>query len=66
MMELREFHAIRHDRRRPLASSVLSRRLPHHPHSVSAGAFAAIVTSPPYNLGIRYRSYEDTLPATGI
>jgi site-specific DNA-methyltransferase (adenine-specific) len=27
------------------------------PHAVSA-----IVTSPPYNLGIRYRSYEDTLP----
>lgn len=26
-------------------------------HSVSA-----IVTSPPYNLGIRYRSYDDTLP----
>lgn len=23
---------------------------------------AAIVTSPPYNLGIRYRSYDDTLP----
>lgn len=23
---------------------------------------SAIVTSPPYNLGIRYRSYEDTLP----
>ena len=27
------------------------------PHSVSA-----IVTSPPYNLGIRYRSYDDSLP----
>jgi site-specific DNA-methyltransferase (adenine-specific) len=27
------------------------------PESVSA-----IVTSPPYNLGVRYRSYEDTLP----
>ena len=23
----------------------------------------AIVTSPPYNLGVRYRSYDDTLPA---
>ena len=23
---------------------------------------SAIVTSPPYNLGIRYRSYDDTLP----
>jgi site-specific DNA-methyltransferase (adenine-specific) len=27
------------------------------PHSVSA-----IVTSPPYNLGVRYRSYDDSLP----
>ena len=27
------------------------------PHSVNA-----IVTSPPYNLGIRYRTYDDTLP----
>jgi site-specific DNA-methyltransferase (adenine-specific) len=27
------------------------------PHSVSA-----IVTSPPYNLGVRYRSYHDSLP----
>lgn len=26
---------------------------------------SAIVTSPPYNLGIRYRSYEDTLPREG-
>ena len=26
------------------------------------GAVSAIVTSPPYNLGIRYRSYEDTIP----
>ena len=26
------------------------------------GSVSAIVTSPPYNLGIRYRSYEDTLP----
>ena len=27
-----------------------------------AGTVDAIVTSPPYNLGIRYRSYDDTLP----
>ena len=27
-----------------------------------AEAIDAIVTSPPYNLGIRYRSYEDSLP----
>ncbi len=27
-----------------------------------AGSIDAIVTSPPYNLGIRYRSYADTLP----
>ena len=27
-----------------------------------AGSVSAIVTSPPYNLGIRYRSYEDTMP----
>jgi site-specific DNA-methyltransferase (adenine-specific) len=26
------------------------------------GSVDAMVTSPPYNLGIRYRSYEDTLP----
>jgi site-specific DNA-methyltransferase (adenine-specific) len=26
------------------------------------GSVSAIVTSPPYNLGIRYRSYQDTLP----
>ena len=26
------------------------------------GAVDAMVTSPPYNLGIRYRTYEDTLP----
>ena len=26
------------------------------------GSVDAIVTSPPYNLGIQYRSYEDTLP----
>ena len=27
-----------------------------------AGGVDAVVTSPPYNLGIKYRSYEDTLP----
>jgi site-specific DNA-methyltransferase (adenine-specific) len=27
-----------------------------------AGTVDALVTSPPYNLGIRYRSYQDTLP----
>jgi site-specific DNA-methyltransferase (adenine-specific) len=26
------------------------------------GSISAIVTSPPYNLGIRYRTYEDTMP----
>ena len=26
------------------------------------GSVSAIVTSPPYNLGVRYRSYDDTLP----
>jgi len=26
------------------------------------GSIDAVVTSPPYNLGIKYRSYEDTLP----
>ena len=26
------------------------------------GSIDAIVTSPPYNLGIRYRSYDDTMP----
>ena len=26
------------------------------------GSISAIVTSPPYNLGIRYRTYDDTLP----
>jgi site-specific DNA-methyltransferase (adenine-specific) len=26
------------------------------------GTVSAIVTSPPYNLGIRYRTYDDTLP----
>jgi site-specific DNA-methyltransferase (adenine-specific) len=29
---------------------------------LAAGSISAIVTSPPYNLGIRYRTYEDTLP----
>ena len=29
---------------------------------LDAGSVHAIVTSPPYNLGIRYRSYDDTLP----
>jgi site-specific DNA-methyltransferase (adenine-specific) len=29
---------------------------------LEAGSVSAIVTSPPYNLGIRYRSYEDSLP----
>lgn len=27
-----------------------------------AGSVDAIVTSPPYNLGIKYRSYDDTMP----
>ena len=30
--------------------------------SLPSGSVSAIVTSPPYNLGIRYRSYADTLP----
>ena len=30
--------------------------------SFTPGGVSAIVTSPPYNLGIRYRSYADTLP----
>ena len=30
--------------------------------SVGAGSIDAIVTSPPYNLGIRYRTYDDTIP----
>ena len=29
---------------------------------LAPGSVSAIVTSPPYNLGIRYRTYEDTLP----
>ena len=30
--------------------------------SLAPGAISVIVTSPPYNLGVRYRSYNDTLP----
>jgi site-specific DNA-methyltransferase (adenine-specific) len=30
--------------------------------ALAPGSVSAIVTSPPYNLGIRYRSYEDTMP----
>ena len=30
--------------------------------SLEAGSVSAIVTSPPYNLGVRYRSYIDSLP----
>ena len=29
---------------------------------VAPGAISVIVTSPPYNLGVRYRSYDDSLP----
>ena len=29
---------------------------------VAPGAISVIVTSPPYNLGVDYRSYDDTLP----
>jgi site-specific DNA-methyltransferase (adenine-specific) len=29
---------------------------------LAPGSISAIVTSPPYNLGIRYRTYDDTLP----
>lgn len=32
--------------------------LPRLPH----GCLDAIVTSPPYNLGVRYRTYDDTIP----
>jgi site-specific DNA-methyltransferase (adenine-specific) len=31
---------------------------------LAPGSIDAIVTSPPYNLGIRYRSYDDTMPRT--
>jgi len=30
--------------------------------AVEPGAVSAIVTSPPYNLGVRYRTYKDSLP----
>jgi site-specific DNA-methyltransferase (adenine-specific) len=30
--------------------------------ALPAGSVSAIVTSPPYNLGIRYRTYDDSLP----
>jgi site-specific DNA-methyltransferase (adenine-specific) len=30
--------------------------------ALDPGCVSVIVTSPPYNLGIRYRSYDDTLP----
>jgi len=30
--------------------------------ALAPGSASAIVTSPPYNLGVRYRSYQDTLP----
>jgi site-specific DNA-methyltransferase (adenine-specific) len=30
--------------------------------SFGPGSISAVVTSPPYNLGIRYRTYDDTLP----
>ena len=30
--------------------------------SLTPGSISVIVTSPPYNLGIRYRSYDDRLP----
>jgi site-specific DNA-methyltransferase (adenine-specific) len=30
--------------------------------ALPAGAISVIVTSPPYNLGVRYRSYDDTQP----
>jgi site-specific DNA-methyltransferase (adenine-specific) len=31
--------------------------------TLPAGSVSAIVTSPPYNLGIRYRTYADSLPS---
>jgi site-specific DNA-methyltransferase (adenine-specific) len=31
-------------------------------NALGAGSIDAVVTSPPYNLGIRYRSYDDGLP----
>ena len=30
--------------------------------SLTPGTISVIVTSPPYNLGVRYRSYDDTVP----
>lgn len=30
--------------------------------SLTPGAISVIVTSPPYNLGVKYRTYDDTLP----
>lgn len=30
--------------------------------ALAPGSVSAVVTSPPYNLGVRYRTYEDTLP----
>src|SRR6185295_19083849 len=30
--------------------------------STTPASISVIVTSPPYNLGVRYRSYDDTLP----
>jgi len=30
--------------------------------AIEPGAVSAIVTSPPYNLGVRYRTYDDSLP----
>ncbi len=30
--------------------------------SLTAASISVIVTSPPYNLGVRYRTYDDTLP----
>ena len=40
---------------------------PQRPNPVTqdemdAGSVDVIVTSPPYNLGIRYRTYDDTMP----
>ena len=29
---------------------------------LAAGSIDVIVTSPPYNLGVQYRSYDDTIP----
>lgn len=32
--------------------------------SLEAGSVGVIVTSPPYNIGVRYRTYEDDMPRT--